>query len=166
MRVGIISDTHDQLARTLTAVEKLTAAGATALIHCGDLTGPDIVAACSTLPTTFVFGNNDGDWTALKRAIRAANGQYIEWAGEVTHGGKRLGITHGHIRSDVRKLLAARPDYLLTGHSHIAHDYREGPTRRINPGALHRADAYSVALLDLETDDLQFLPIDKYDRPS
>jgi putative phosphoesterase len=159
MRVGIISDTHDQLARTLAAVELLSASGATVLIHCGDLTGPEIVHACGRLPTTFVFGNNDGDWPGLKRAIREVNGAFLEWAGEVTHAGKRLAVTHGHIRSDIRRLLAGKPDYLLTGHSHVRHDYRDGPTRRINPGALYRADTFSVAVLDPETDDLQFLDI-------
>jgi predicted phosphodiesterase len=60
---------------------------------------------------------------------------------------------------DVRRLLAARPDYLLTGHSHLAGDRRDGPTRRINPGALHEADEFSVALLDLETDIVRFLAV-------
>jgi uncharacterized protein len=164
MRVGIISDTHDQLARTLTAVEKLIAAGATSLIHCGDLTRADIVTACSALPTAYVLGNNDADWAGLKRAIHTTNGTFLEWGGEVLHAGKRLAITHGHMRSDVRRLLAAKPDYLLTGHSHIAHDFREGPTRRINPGALHRADKFTVALLDLETDELQYLMIDREEK--
>jgi predicted phosphodiesterase len=45
---------------------------------------------------------------------------------------------------DVRALLAAEPDYLFSGHSHIATDQREGKTRRINPG--------EGALLGLDTD--------------
>jgi putative phosphoesterase len=159
MRVGIISDTHDQLARTVAAVELLVAAGATTLFHCGDVTGPEIVHACGGLPTTFVFGNNDDDWPALKRAVREVNGVCLEWAGEVMHAGKRVALAHGHMKSDVRRLLLARPDYLLTGHSHARHDFRDGPTRRINPGALYRADQFTVALLDLETDDLRFVEV-------
>ncbi len=160
MRVGIISDTHDQLQRTLHAVEMLVAGGATALLHCGDLTGPDIVRACGQLPATFVFGNNDGDWPGIKRAVHDVNATLLEWAGEVTLAGKRLAICHGHMRSDVRRLLASAPDYLLTGHSHVRHDQREGVTRRINPGALHRAAIFTVGLLDLETDELQFLTVE------
>ena len=49
MILGILSDTHDRLARTERAVAALVAAGADALIHCGDLTGPDIVHACAEL---------------------------------------------------------------------------------------------------------------------
>ena len=43
--------------------------GAEALIHCGDLTGPDVVYAFADLPGYYVFGNNDFDEEDLRRAI-------------------------------------------------------------------------------------------------
>jgi hypothetical protein len=73
--------------------------------------------------------------------------------------GKRIAVTHGHMSSDVRRLLAARPDYLLSGHSHIAGQRWEGSTHRVNPGALHEADAFTVALLDLAADRVRFLTV-------
>jgi putative phosphoesterase len=159
MRLGIISDTHDRLERTVRAVEMLTAAGAEALIHCGDLLSPDIVDACGVLPFYFVFGNNEDDWPALRRASKEVKATCLEWGGEVTLAGKRIAVTHGHLQSDVRRLLAAKPDYFLYGHSHIRADRREAGIRRINPGALHRADEYTVAVLDLESDKLQFIEV-------
>lgn len=60
---------------------------------------------------------------------------------------------------DVRPLLDAKPDYLLSGHSHIAGDWGVGPTHRINPGALFAADTYSVAMLDLATDEVSFMAV-------
>jgi putative phosphoesterase len=160
MRLGILSDTHDRLIRTHCAVELLLAEGAEVLIHCGDLTGPKIVPLCAVRPCYFVFGNNDADDVpALQRAMADAGAVCLEWGGEVTLAGKRVAVTHGHMRTDVQRLLAARPDYLLSGHSHIPDDRRKGPTRRINPGALHRAGEFTVALLDLTTDDLRFLTV-------
>ncbi len=160
MRIGILSDTHNQLARTAAAVELLRAEGAAALIHCGDLTEPEIVTACGVLPFYFVFGNNDADNVpALLRAIEEVGGVCLNWAGEVTLAGKRIAVAHGHMHTDVRRLLAAQPDYLLSGHSHVRADTQVGATRRINPGALHRATEFTVALLDLETDDLRFLTV-------
>jgi predicted phosphodiesterase len=50
LRIGILSDTHDQVARTGRAVAALVARGAEALVHCGDLTGPDLVYECCVLP--------------------------------------------------------------------------------------------------------------------
>ncbi len=59
MRLGILSDTHNELARTRMAVQLLCDEGAEALVHCGDLSSPPIVAACAVLPFWFVFGNHD-----------------------------------------------------------------------------------------------------------
>jgi putative phosphoesterase len=160
MRLGILSDTHDQLDRVRRAVELLRSAGAEALVHCGDITRPDVVAACAVLPCHFAFGNHDADHVPdLRRAMAEAGAVCLGWGGEVTLAGKRVAVAHGHMTSDVRRLLAARPDYLLTGHLHIAGDRRDGPTRRINPGALHEADQFTVALLKLVIDDLRFLTV-------
>jgi len=160
MRLGILSDTHNQLARTRLAVGLLLDAGAEVLAHCGDVTGPGVVAICAVLPCYFTFGNHDADVVPhLARAIDVAKGVCLGWGGEVTLAGKRVAITHGHVHTDVRRLLAGRPDYLLSGHSHVAADRREGPTRRINPGALDTAEAFSVALLDLATDELRFIAV-------
>jgi putative phosphoesterase len=160
MILGILSDTHNQLPRTRAAVALLRAHGAAALVHCGDLTEPEIVPICATLPCWFALGNNDADNVpALRRAIADAGAVCLGWGGEVTLAGKRVAVAHGHMGTDVRRLLAARPDYLLSGHSHHPADRRDGPTRRINPGALHRAEEYTVALLDLESDELRFLTV-------
>jgi putative phosphoesterase len=159
MRIGIIADTHDKLARTITAMDLLIGGGAEALIHCGDVTGAEIVRACGVLPSYFVFGNNDDGDTGLRRAIEEVNGVCLGWAGEIKLVGKRIAVAHGHLTKDVRRLAAGRPDYMLFGHSHCATDRREGHTRWINPGALHRAAKYTVALLELETDFLQFLAV-------
>lgn len=137
----------------------LADAGAEALFHCGDYTEPDVVQACGELPAYFVFGNNDYASLAMRRAMADANGVCLEWAGAVTLAGKRIAMTHGHLHKDVRGLLAAAPHYLFSGHSHIPADEMAGSTRRINPGALYRAEKYTVALLDLKTDRLTFLEV-------
>jgi putative phosphoesterase len=161
MQLGILSDTHDRLGRTLSAIEILIAAGADALVHCGDLTGPDIVRACAQRPLWFVFGNNEDDFPALRRAAADVGATCLEWGGEITLAGRRVAVSHGHMTRDIRPLKAARPDYFLFGHSHIAEDRREGTIRCINPGALHRAPSFSVALLDLEHDELRFLEVER-----
>ncbi|HEV3167414.1 MAG TPA: metallophosphoesterase family protein [Isosphaeraceae bacterium] len=159
MRIGILSDTHDQVARTGRAVSLLVAAGAEALIHCGDLTGPAVVYECGGLPSYYVFGNNDFGEKALRGAIQLVNGVCLEWAGQVELGGRTIAVTHGDSAREMRRLAASGPDYLLFGHSHVAADHRQGQTRWINPGALHRAAAWTVALLDLDSDALRFMTV-------
>ncbi|WP_435021416.1 metallophosphoesterase family protein [Tundrisphaera sp. TA3] len=162
MRVGILSDTHDKVERTRTAVELLRSEGAEALIHCGDLTTPPIVEILACLPAWFVLGNNDeGRAPHLERAAAASGVACLGRGGVIELGGARLGVAHGHLARDLRRVLADRPDYLLTGHSHVASDGMAGSVRRINPGALHRASAFTVALLDTEGGDLRFLHVPK-----
>ncbi len=158
MLLGILSDTHDQLARTRRAVDLLISHGAQALIHCGDFLSPEIVRVCAVRPFYFVFGNNDGEGD-LSAAGAETGSVCLKWGGVVELGGKRLGVTHGHMRGDVRRVMDAGVDYLFTGHTHATHDVMDGTVRRINPGALHRADAFTVAVLDLETGELKILPV-------
>jgi len=87
-------------------------------------------------------------------------GHCLGRGGEVVLGGRRVAVTHGDSADEVRRLLGVDPDYFLYGHSHRAADERRGATRRINPGALYRANPWTVALLDLEADVLEFLRID------
>jgi putative phosphoesterase len=160
MRLGILADTHDDLPRTTRAARLLRDNGAEALIHCGDLATPPIVATCAVLPFWFVFGNHDADMVPVLQAAAADFGATcLGWGGVVELGGKRVGVAHGHITMDVRRVLAEKPDYLLVGHSHYPSDTIVESVRRINPGALFRADEFSVAVLDLDSGELQVLRV-------
>ena len=159
MRIGILSDTHDQVRRTARAVAQLVAEGAEALIHCGDYTRPDVVDECAVLPAYFVFGNNDDEEAKLARAMANIGGVCLGRGGLIELGGKRIAVTHGDSASEIRRLKALGPDYLFFGHSHAPSDERDGLIRFINPGALSRASAWTVALLDLDVDTLRLLTI-------
>jgi putative phosphoesterase len=159
MLVGIISDTHDQVYRTRSAVDQLVSAGAEVLIHCGDLTTAEIVYECSKLPSYIVFGNCDYDRESVRRAIDQVGGTCLEQGGLITLAGRRIAVTHGNSDAELRRLAALQPDYLLSGHSHRVSDQQKGPTRWINPGALHRAPEWTVAVLDLQRNHLSTLTI-------
>lgn len=161
MKIGILSDTHDQVARALRAVETLVDAGAETLIHCGDLTGSDVVHACATVdvPCHYVYGNNDFDRRGLRAAMDATGGVCLGDGDVVELGGRRVAVTHGDNPRVFRHLLKSQPDYLLFGHTHLTLDERDGPTRQINPGALHRAREWTVALLDTVADTVRFVKI-------
>jgi uncharacterized protein len=156
MRLGILADTHDEVARTKLAVFMLRDAGAEALVHCGDLASPPIVEAIADLPAWFVFGNHDADMVSwLQRAAQDFGPTCLGWGGVIEFGGRKIGVAHGHITTDIRRVLADGPEILLTGHAHYPSDQMIGSVRRINPGALHRAEEFTVAVLELSTLDLQ-----------
>jgi uncharacterized protein len=159
MQLGILSDTHDQIARTQSAVQLLVESGAEALIHCGDITIPDVVYQLAALPSYFVFGNCDFELNELRQAIQAIGGTCLEQGGLIELGGHRLAVTHGDSEKEVALLEAQRPDYLFSGHTHKPLDIVRGPTRFINPGALHRASQWTVARLNCVSGRLDMLPI-------
>jgi predicted phosphodiesterase len=118
-----------------------------------------VVYECSGVPSYFVFGNCDDDQQALRQAIAAIGGNCLNRGGLITLGGAKIAVTHGDSDIELRRLIALEPDYLFTGHTHRSTTVQKGPTRWINPGALHRASTWTVALLDIASNHLLLLTI-------
>jgi putative phosphoesterase len=152
-RLGILSDSHRRRERTARAVELLRSEGAEILIHLGDLEDPALLEELIGGEAHVVPGNMDdaGELAAVARSFGIG---CPGLSGEIEVAGKRIAFTHGHRISELDRLLASKPDYLLHGHTHLARDERIGGTRIVNPGALHRAVPHSVALLDPAADRL------------
>ena len=160
MVIGILSDTHDQYDRMGLAVQTLTDRGAEFFIHCGDLCQPRMLDHLAGLPSAFVYGNCDWDRMALQRYGQRLEIPCYGTFGDLELAGKRIAVTHGDDRARMANLLAAKEhDYLFHGHTHVRRDERFGKLRVINPGALQRAAEKTVALLNTQTDHLEFLPI-------
>ncbi len=159
MLLGILSDTHGRLETARAAISLLTTRlHCDFLIHCGDIGEDNILdLLAGTVPSAFVFGNNDWDRSSLQRTATHLGIQCLGAHGELTLGGKRFAILHG---DDARLLHQLQDnqlhDYILFGHTHIPADRRHGRTRLINPGALHRAAKKTVATLHIQTDQLTF----------
>jgi putative phosphoesterase len=159
MKIGILSDTHNDGNATLRALGAFRQRGVSTLFHCGDLTSTDMVAHFRGFEVYFVRGNMDRHHVkALKAAIKAQ--PQAHWLGkgdEVALDGKRIAITHGDREDVLETLFYAGPDYLLTGHTHRRRDERLGPTRVINPGALGGTnhEPRTICVLDLSTDQLE-----------
>ena len=161
MLIGILSDTHNEAERTRRAVELLRDSGAEVLIHCGDISELEMIPLVAILPSYFTFGNHDADMTPhLERAIATCGAVSLGWGDVIELAGQRIGVAHGHTHIDIRRLLALQPDYLLSGHLHFPVDRMQEGVRRICPGALHRADEFTVATLELSSGELKFLTVE------
>jgi putative phosphoesterase len=158
--LGILSDTHGRLESTIAGIDALRQAGAEFYIHCGDVGSEAILDQLAGLRAAIIWGNNDWDTRSLGSYAQALGITVMPALGEIELAGKRIAVTHGDNAGLIRKVLDdQRHDYLLLGHTHVRADKKMGRVRVINPGALHRAAQKSVALLDLERDDLKFLMI-------
>jgi putative phosphoesterase len=158
--VGILSDTHGKAEIAAAAVKLLVSRGCEYLIHCGDVGGQRVLDALAGHRAMFVFGNNDWDRAELSRYAKDLGIACGDDHGKLTLGGKLAVVTHGDDNRFVHRVLTDQiVDYLFLGHSHVPMDRRQGRVRVINPGALHRAAEKTVALLNTETDALEFLVV-------
>jgi putative phosphoesterase len=160
MRIGIVSDTHGRSHNIRLALDLLRQHGVTTVIHCGDIEDPDTISLFAGLTAHFVFGNCDYDQEALRQAITAIGATLHEPFGDLELEGKKLAFLHGHEHGQKRDVEnSGHFDYLFYGHTHQAEEHRTGPTRVINPGALHRANPKTFIILDLATDTVESLAI-------
>jgi uncharacterized protein len=138
MLIGIMGDTHDNIPRVRDAVAFMNGQDVELVLHTGDYVAPFIIPALGELKATLigVFGNNDGDREHLLK--RSAQEVGIEIRGnfaEVTEGGIRIGLIHGHEEPLLQALITGGGfDLLVHGHTHQAGVTRSGRTLVINPG--------------------------------
>lgn len=160
MKVGICSDTHDNLDLVEAAVERFESADVGAVVHCGDVVAPFSATPFDSGAFDFyaVRGNNDGEWY-LQSAIEGF-GAYLGEMGELTVDGAAVAVYHGTSEPIVDALCACGDyDYVFRGHTHRRVREECGGTVHVNPGGLPipgADDAYSVATLDTETDEVEF----------
>jgi uncharacterized protein len=160
MKIGILSDTHDNDAAVNTALREFESRGVELIVHCGDIQSPATVQLFADVPTHFVFGNCDWKPDLLAPAIDAIGAKLHEPHGELELEGKMIGWVHSH---DLKLFLSLefsdRFDYLFYGHTHKAEQHRRGRTLVVNPGALYRVRQKTCVVLDLKTDALETVEI-------
>jgi putative phosphoesterase len=150
MRIGILSDSHGNRLMVNLALAELRQRGITTLLHCGDIDDAETIALFGGFTTHFVFGNCDTDKPALRAAMADIGATLHDHFGNLEMEGVKLAFLHGddhHLLRDVEH--SGHYDFLFYGHTHQAEEHRTGPTRVINPGALHRARPKTFLVLDL-----------------
>lgn len=149
MRIGILSDTHNELQATQAAVRVFESFDVDLVIHCGDIGSKDVISLFSAWPLHFVFGNMD-DPRALREAVRG-NGQTChERFGHLNVAGRSIAFLHGDDSALLQRTVRSGEwDVVCHGHTHIAAKFSAGPTLVLNPGAIQRTNSPSVVILDL-----------------
>jgi putative phosphoesterase len=157
MRIAVLSDTHSRTRTVAHALDLLRERDVRFVIHCGDIEDADTVGQFAGFTTHFVFGNCDAtERDSLRRAMREIGATLHEPFGNLELEEVKIAFLHGddnRLFRDVEQ--SGHFDYLFYGHTHQAGERRTGPTRVINPGALHRARPKTLVLLDLATGALE-----------
>jgi putative phosphoesterase len=156
MQIAILSDTHSRYATVEKALALLQARKVNVVLHCGDIEDADTVWLFQGFTAHFVFGNCDTERHGLRQAVHGIGERVYDGYGFVELEGVKMAFTHGDDQRLLHDLEASGAfDFLFYGHTHRAEEHRAGPTRVINPGALHRANPKTFVVLDLATREVE-----------
>ncbi len=141
MKLGIISDTHDQLESIIRVIDLFKKNNIKKIYHCGDWikfsTVKYFFSLCpSNIPLTSVVGNNQFN----PHFIQQINKQ--SWNINIKQNFNydivedlKIAVYHGHINKKLNSLLTSqRYDLVCSGHTHIAKVEIMTNTIHINPG--------------------------------
>src|SRR5262245_28948810 len=158
MKIAILSDTHSRYATVEKALGLIRRRKLECVLHCGDIEDGETVRLFRDFPTHFVFGNCDYDREELRQAMAEIGATVQEPFGHLELGGVKIAWMHGDdkgLMHDVEH--SGHFDFLFYGHTHRMEEHRTGPTRVINPGALHRAQPKTFLLLELPSGKMEVM---------
>ena len=156
VRLGVVSDTHGQVAYCREAIRLLESLEVDVVLHCGDVGSEAILELFEAWPTHFVWGNVDGE---LERRWRTQEGP----PRAVLHGrraelelaGVRIALLHGDDSRLLHETIhGGNWDLVCHGHTHQYRWEQVGCTWVLNPGALYRARPHTLAVLELPALDV------------
>jgi putative phosphoesterase len=163
MRIGVLSDTHDNLDNTIYVLNKFREREIGTLIHCGDLTSLQMVPYYEGFRVIYTTGNMDYTTGAIEaRFKRMRTDNYVGLIFRGNLDGVSVAATHSHIHGKVMDLVREkRFKYIFHGHSHQRRDEIVRGVRIINPGALDGLNkgSPSFCIVDLKEEDVQFFTI-------
>ncbi len=175
MKIGIISDTHDDVDNVRKAIKIFNERNVELVIHAGDYVFPGVVQEFKALKgakLVGVLGNNDGERTGLLRRFLEVGGQLLGELGELEIDSIKLGIYHG-TSEEIKQMLASSKKYdvLICGHTHKKEPKEnrgrvgEG-TFILNPGSAHRMvknipvfEQAGIMILDTQTKEYDYVQL-------
>jgi len=147
MKIGVLSDTHDNLPKIEKAVKFFNRNKVGFVLHAGDFVAPFTVAKLKNLSCDWlgIFGNNDGE----------RNGLTSFSEGKIKDGPLRLELDNRKITlvHDIATINAKTEDadLIISGHTHNSGVFKQDGLLIINPGECGGwlTGKSTIALVDL-----------------
>jgi len=159
MRIGIVSDTHNNLKNVAKIVELFNSARVDRVIHTGDVTQAKTIHAFAGLhaPLWGVFGNNDQERDSLEAAISERGFRFVEPPLDLFWHERRIVVVHDP--RDLDRALNQSHDLALHGHTHHHRLERLGAQVTFNPGecAGHLEGYNAIGVIDLSSLEAELL---------
>jgi putative phosphoesterase len=137
MRLGLISDTHDNVPMIKQVIRHLNGLDVSLVLHAGDYISPFTAKPYSELKAEMigVLGNNCAEREKLREVYAAVGKEIVGNFAEVEVGGRRIALLHGHDDALLRSLTAHGDyDVVVHGHDHKVKVEKRRSMLVINPG--------------------------------
>ena len=152
MKIGLISDTHDNLPLIKRAVEFFNERKVELVLHAGDFVAPFSLKPLKELqsPWRGVFGNNDGERKGL---LKVSEGKIEEGPLFLELDSKKIALIH-----EFQELPA---EVIVFGHTHLPQVERRENILIVNPGEAcgWLSGKPTVAILDTLSLSVDIFPL-------
>jgi len=142
MKIGVVSDTHDDVVYTEKAIRVFKERKVELVLHLGDFISPPIVRMFEPLGVSMfgIFGNNDGYKEGLIEAFVDIGGKLEGSFKSLRIDGLKIALYHGEFMEISEALaMCGGYDVVFVGHDHKFEKKTYGKTFLINPGSCHRS---------------------------
>jgi len=163
MKIGVMSDTHDNLSNTTAVLGTYREQGIDTIIHCGDLTSPDMVSHYEGFRVILTIGNMDHTTGSIKKRLeKMREDNFVGMVFKGKLGGVPIAATHSHLEGKIMKLVqTGRFKWIFHGHTHEKRDEVVKGVRIVNPGALGGLgrESRTFCVVDLDAGDVEFINV-------
>jgi len=169
MKIGVLSDTHDQCENIIKAVNILNVEKVSLTVHCGDWISPFTLAFYKNLnsPIKGVFGNNDCDifYYPIYAKNLKINIKFQRRVWSLYLDKRKIFVYHGDDKEITDALiLCGKYDAVFHGHTHISINKMIGKTLSLNPGTLipvtdEKIKGRSFAIYDTKTNSARLIKL-------
>jgi len=134
MRIGVVSDTHNNLRSVRAIVDIFDRSGVDRVVHTGDVTQAKVLEAFASMraPLYGVWGNNDLERESLDAAAARHRMRIVEGTLRLVWHERTIVVAHDP--RDLAHHLGADVDLALHGHTHLHRHERVRETLVFNPG--------------------------------
>lgn len=152
MKIGVVSDTHNNLKNVRRIVELFNDAGVERVIHTGDITQPKTIEVFAELSASLygVFGNNDqGEIPILAPMVQDLGFHFVQPPLALEWAGRRIVVVHDPL--ELAMVKEHEYDLILHGHTHRQTIDYVADRLTFNPGecAGMMAGANAIGVIDL-----------------
>jgi len=155
MKIGILSDTHNNTTNIKKTIEIFNLRHVDMVCHAGDFSSTESAQLFIKLKMPFiaVFGNNDFNTYDLTKIIEPF-GQINLAPYIFSIDDKSIMLSHYIVTENTKNI-----NYVIYGHTHKAKIYKSGNTLFINPGEVcgYRYGNPSIAILNTDNDNCEII---------